>query len=72
MNLLREDCLIDLRTLHFSTTVFGAAEVVIPHAAGEESLGSLALGVDIKLPDGTMSSYFQENPRDVDSLMEGG
>jgi hypothetical protein len=47
-------------------------EVVIPHAAGEESLGSLALGVDIKLPDGTMSSYFQENPRDVDSFMEGG
>jgi hypothetical protein len=69
---LREDCLIDLRILRFSTAVFGGAEVVIPHAAGEERLGFLALGVDIKLPDGTTNLSFQDNPRDVDSFMEGG
>jgi hypothetical protein len=71
MNFLREDCLIDLRILCFSTADFGGAEVNIPYAAGEESLGSLALGVDIRLPDGTMCSSFQDNPRDVGSFMEG-
>jgi hypothetical protein len=63
---------MNLRILRFSIAVFGVAEAVIPHAAGKESLGALALGIDIKLPDGTMNSSFQDNPRDLGSFVEGG